>query len=105
MRLTDEELAGRAAMWAATLRDDAAGLRERSRGARVAEKRRAEMLLLARALNRAAKLLDVPAGLARRRPGAKTAATKGASGAGKGRKTRAAGTRPRANKRAKKRRT
>lgn len=83
MRLTDEELARRAAIWAATLRDDAAGLRERSRRPRLAENLRAEMLSLARALNRAAKLLDVPAGLALRRPRRKVAGKVGGKVGGK----------------------
>lgn len=52
-------------MWAATMRDDAASLRER---ARTTPHRalRIDLLRLARALNRAAKILDVEAGYSSR---------------------------------------
>jgi len=73
-----DELARRAAMWAATLRDDAASLREHAR--RTSDPRvRVELVSLANALNRAAKVLDTPAGQAR---------VKRAKPAGKSRKKR-----------------
>ncbi len=64
-KIEDGELARRAAMWAATMRDDAASLREKARDTsdRVL---RGDLLRLARALNRAAKILDVEAGHASR---------------------------------------
>ena len=60
-KIDDEELSRRAARWAATMRDDAASLREK---ARETSNRllRGDLLRLARALNRAAKILDVEAG-------------------------------------------
>lgn len=60
-KIDDEELSRRAAMWAATMRDDAASLREKARDTsnRVM---RGDLLRLARALNRAAKIMDVEAG-------------------------------------------
>lgn len=66
MAKMSDDLARRASMWAATLRDDAATLREHARSA--AEPRlRVELVSLANALNRAAKVLDEPAGQARTR--------------------------------------
>lgn len=65
MKIENEELSRRAAMWAATMRDDAASLRER---ARTTSNRalRVDLLRLARSLNRAAKILDVEAGYSSR---------------------------------------
>lgn len=69
-----EELTKRAAMWAATLRDDAATMRERARAVSLDPEMRVDLVSLANALNRAAKILDAPAGHARatsRRPALK----------------------------------
>lgn len=63
-KVISDELAKRAAMWAATLRDDAASLREHARRTRD-PKMRVDLVSLANALNRAAKVLDTPAGHAR----------------------------------------
>jgi hypothetical protein len=62
MRIQTDELARRAAIWAATLRDDATSLRERARSPILDSKTRRDLLQLATALNRAAKVLDIPAG-------------------------------------------
>jgi hypothetical protein len=68
MRIQNDELARRAAIWAATLRDDATSLRERARSPMLDAKSRRDLLQLAAALNRAAKVLDGPAGQIETKP-------------------------------------
>jgi hypothetical protein len=65
--ISTAEIARRAAIWAATLRDDAGSLRARAEATGTASSVRQDLLRLARALNRAAKVLDLAAGQTTRR--------------------------------------